>query len=207
MPRVFIPTYDAIETEVTFLLGGVYMSNRMFYWYPESLWGPFVELDFASALGDWVINRYLAVIASDVLFIHARARKANSSSAPWYTIPYTGYFGAWPDVAMSANVTCRLTMARKIRAHDRIGSVRVVGVPRSAVVENTFTDEYRSAVREAFIWAQEFPTLIGAEWSWVSYQANGVRRSEGLVKYAGITSVEKDVRPQRKRLKNSSLYP
>jgi len=206
-PRPFIPVPDAIEGEVTFLLGGVYMTNRLFYYWPQDLWPSFPELTIADALGTWVINHYLPVIGNDVLFVHSRARKAQAASDPFTTIPYLGYFGTADTPAMSANVTVRLALSQPRRAGRRVGSIRAIGVPLSAVVENELTPAYRAGLIDAFAWAQEFPTAIGAELGWASYRAGGAWRSEGIIFLTGQLRASLTVGPQRKRLKNTALYP
>jgi len=207
MPRPFIPVEDTLEAELTFRVSSTYMTNRLYFFRAFPTYAPGDDLLLASWLGTWVINFYLPALANDVLFIHSRARFCTSASDPWATIPYTGYFGTYPDVAMPANCTFRVRSRRQVYDSKQRPYICVPAPPRSAVVENEFTEDYWAIVRDALTEVYEPLSPFGAEWVWVSFQHNNAWRSAGRVRYWGILEPVYTVSPRRRRLRNTALYP
>lgn len=205
--RPFIPVPKVIETEVTFRLGDLYMSNRFFFQREFFDWPPSAEVIVAGDVGTWAINRYLPCIASDVSLVHVRGRDIQTSEGPWVTIPYTGYAGSWPDVAMSANVCNQVRLRNSEPTQRQKPCVFVPAPPRNAIVENTFTDAYLSAVIDAFSYLFGAVSIGGVDWAWVSFRLNNAWRSEGLVRRVGLVLPNPTVSPRRRRLRNLELYP
>lgn len=205
--RPFIPVPNVYEAELRFQLGSVVMVNRLVYEIDTLFTIPPTQLEFTGQLGTTVINKYLPAIAQNVLFNRVRTRTLTTSSDPWVTIDYTGYFGLWPSDALSANVTCYARMATGRRAGIKVGAICVPAPPRDAVVENEFTDAYLLQVRDAMGWLQEPLFTVGYELGWVSYRENGAWRSEGVFRQAGISSPNRIVAPRRRRLRNTNILP
>lgn len=206
-PRPFIPVADTIETQLTFQLGSVYMSNVFYHSNFASSPAPFDEVLMASAMGTWAINYYLPNLGSDLLFVHSRSRLITSSSDPWFTIPYTGYFGGAGDVSMPANVTYRIRGRKQISTKKQRPYICVVGVPRSAVVENEVDTTWASSVRGSLVEVYEPRGMLGYEWAWVSYQDNNSWRTEGLPRFWPSMELTRYVAPRRRRLRNINLLP
>jgi len=207
VPRPFIPVPDVYEAELRFRLGSVVMTNRLFYSINPLFTFPNNQLDFTGAIGTTVINDYLPAVAQNVLFDRVRTRTLTTSSDPWTTIDYTGYFGLWLSDAMTANVTCYTWLARRSLLIKRRGAVCTPAPPRSSVDENAFTDTYILAVKHAMGALQEPIFTVGYEMGWVSFRDDNAWRAEGVFHQAGVTDPIRTVAPRRRRLKNLNVFP
>lgn len=206
-PRPFIPVYDCYEAELRFRLGSVVMVNRIYYYVNPFGSFPPGGLAFAGALGTTVINYYLPALATNVLFDRVRVRDAATNGAPWSTVNYTGYFGTWPDVALAANCTCFVRSRLGHAIGVKNGALCVPAPPRSAVVENTFTDEWLAAVADASGGLTDVVGTFGYVRVWVSFREANAWRTEGITHDWGISSPVRTVAPRRRRLRNTSILP
>lgn len=204
-PPMAVP--DTIEAELLFYFGGFYMTNR--FWYstfnPPFTFGD--DLLVAAGLGTWCINWYLPCLGSDVSLVRSRARDLSAGVGPWVDVPYFGYVGTYPDVAMSANVCIRVRDTKRVAASRQHAYTCVPGIPRAAIVENQITSAYQTLLRQAYQEVYEFSTLLGAERAVVSYREGNAWRSVGHVQFWGGLQVSLDVAPRRHRLKNTAFIP
>jgi len=205
--RPFIPVPDCLEAELRFQLGSVVMTNRLVYAVNPFGHFPASQLDFAGALGTSVINRYLPAVANNVLFTRVRTRTMSSSSDPWTTIDYTGYFGTWPSEALAANCTCFIRSRIGRQRGVKRGALCFPAPPRSAVVENRFTDEWIFYALDAVAFLISIPGTFGYELNYVSYRSGNAWRTEGVPIPWGVPNPDRTVAPRRRRLRNTNIFP
>lgn len=183
------------------------MTNRTFWnsdFFPIP---PGSEVNVASDVGNWVVNRYLPIIAQNVLLVHVRARDISTVMGAWFTIPYTGYFGGWPSDAMAANVTLQLRLRNAPPVQRQQPYLCLPAPPRDAVVENEFTSAYMAAVVDAWSYYFDCVFVSGLDWVWLSFRHDNAWRSVPETYYVGALQPNPVVAPRRRRLKNVNLYP
>lgn len=206
-PRPFIPIPDTIEAEVVTRLGAVVMTNRYFFWREFGAWSFGDDLVVASDLATAAVNSFLPLLANDVALTGTRARFVTSASDPWRHVPLSGYFGAYGDVAMSANVCIRARGRRQVRTTRQRPYYCIPAPPRSVVTENEVDPAYRSLVVSWQVALEDDVGPLGTRLVWVSFREAGAWRSEGLVRRWPSLDFKLYLGPRRRRLRNVDILP
>lgn len=178
----FVPLTDGVQVEIVGRLFGEHVENRL--WVKTR----FTALDsselqpLADAVSGWYIDQLLPNLSDDLEHLFVSASQWTAFPPPVVAFNVTGGFGGVSGGSLSASVAVRVVFKGTADQEFRNNSHFLPGIPRSAVVGNYYTPEFRDAVFDAYVNLTDLIRNIGDEhnlqWVITSRRKDKAWRSE-----------------------------
>jgi len=199
-----VPFPDGAQAEIQFSLGGLGVSNRLWFQNRQPpTTGPQVQ-NLADGLTAYWTTNVMPILSNELALLSVLVKSWDDPNSPLIGLTSTFVPGGSPERSHSANVAIRVPFGWPLDRNLRQNSNFVPGVPLDQVNVNFFSSEIRDALFEAYAGLIDAAGLFGPfpAWRWVaaSLQENGVARSEAFVREVqGPRFVTNVVSPRRFR--------
>jgi len=178
----FVPLADGAQVEMLYLLDGQVVENRLWFVCRQ----PPIDQDKLQALSDGCAvlfrDQLLPFLSSDLQMLSTLATDWTDDPAPFVagTVVFTS--GSNSSGSHSANVAIRVRFKGSSLETWRQNSNFIAGIPKDQVTLNTYSEEIKDGIFEAYVALIDAASGFGdfPAWRWVvtSQRINNAPRTE-----------------------------
>ena len=180
----FVPLADGAQVELLYLLDGQVMENRLWFVCRQ----PPIDQDKLQALADGCAvlfrDELLPFLSSDLQLTSTLATDWTDDPPPFVAGTIVLTSGSNTSGSHSANVAIRVRFKGSNLETWRQNSNFTPGIPKDQVNLNTYTEDIRDGIFEAYVSLIDSAAFFGEfpAWRWVttSRQVNNAPRTEQL---------------------------
>lgn len=181
----FVPFYGGVQVELLFLLDGVIIENRLWFWQPDYPHGSAELVALADGVYIWHTTNILPYLSVDLQLVTVVATDWSSPGAIGEITTLPVVSGGVSEESLSANVAVVVGFRWALQyAREKRNKNYVPGIPDSAVVLNTVQPTFQDAMFEGYTALIDYARVIdpGDYWKWVTTSAidGNAPRSEML---------------------------
>jgi len=182
----FIPTVGGAKAVTIFTHGTDVFTNT--YWFYKFGWESSDILALATALDTCVNGAWETYLSNQVSYTATRAYGMQTVADPVYLIGTGGGAGGVTGDAVPLNAPLCVTLRTGARGRSARGRIYLSGIPEVNWNGASYDTTIQTHVTDFMHAIMTNTAAIGWQWSVVSFQENGVKRSTGLVR--AVTSYE-----------------
>lgn len=171
---LFVPLEHGIQVELVWSLAGLALSNRL--WFVVVAGGPTTTdlTNVGTGVATWAADHLAPILSQDITLEGVRSYDATVAyPGPQVTLPI-GVSGGVADESHSANVAVKASFQTFSPPALWLNWNFVPGIPKGAVDLNTITDDFRSAVKEAYDALLDVFSLFVYRWEATRAVVDGV---------------------------------
>ena len=202
----FVAFADGAQVFLRFQLGGVPISNRLWFLNRQPPTTGTQLQNLADGVSAWYQSDLLPALGNDLLFLGAEAHAWDSSPPPIFAVSSASVLGGAPVKSCSANIAVAVTLKGSTAQTFPNNHSFVPGIPIDQVEGNEYSSALQHAIFEAYVHLIDLAVGFGPfpAWRWVvasSWTSGSLRTHLAFARMDFVRFRSRRVSQRRRRLR------